>query len=225
MNWIEKRNEFQDRFDQLSQENIQGLITDLNKTLSQYISKGGITEGSNNDDYIALVAEMTKANQIKEGYNKLNEDIINYIETNGKVNNLGTLLSENGQIQKDINAMEKINKELNIDAETAIARDNLLRSRESDITKYKLFILDRPIRKGLIPYLWAIVILFIGIGVVIFKMTWPIISTSSVASGSTGFLATLLLFLTDKRLLVSLLAASLITIAFLSMKIAGVFGK
>lgn len=224
MSWIEKRNEFQTRFDVLAQENVNGLITDLNKTLSQYISKGGISQEGQNNEYTALVAQMTKAQQIKDGYTKLNDDIINYVETNGKINNLGPLLAENGQLQKDINAMEKINKEINIDAESAVARDNLLRSRNSDINKHKLFILDRPLKKGLIPYLWALVILFIGIGLIIFKVTLPVIIPSGSTTVSMSFLSTLLLFLTDKRVLASLLAASLITITFLSMKIAGVFG-
>ena len=111
---------------------------------------------------------------------------------------------------------------MKIDVETSVARDKLLRSRDTDVTRHQLFILDRPIRKGLIPYLWIISVLFIGIGLVIFKMSMPSLETD-VGGGSILYMT--MEFVTNKIVLGSLLMSALIVILFLSLKVAGVFGN
>jgi hypothetical protein len=110
---------------------------------------------------------------------------------------------------------------MKIDVTSAIARDELLRSRNTDVTRHQLFLLDRPIRRGLIPYLWVLAILFIGVGLVIFRMTMPELSFSS----NGGILTILIAFFSNRGVLVSLLVTALIVILFLSLKIGGVFGK
>ena len=132
------------------------------------------------------------------------------------------LLTENGELQKQINRLEKIQEEIKIDVESSITRDKLLRSRDTDVTRHQLFILDRPIRKGLIPYLWIISVLFIGIGLVIFKMSMPSLETD-VGGGSILYMT--MEFVTNKIVLGSLLMSALIVILFLSLKVAGVFGN
>ena len=226
MSWIEKRAEFQKRFDELSQENVQALITELNKAVGSYISKGGLSQNPNsNPDYNKVLKLTQRAEGIKKRYSALNDDIINYLKANAKDTNMAGLLSENGELQKQINRLEKIQTEMKIDVESAIARDKLLRSRNTDVTSHQLFILDRPVRKGLIPYLWVLAVLFIGIGLVIFKMTAPtlIAGTSSNAGVSVG--AMVIEFITSKAVLSSLLVSALIVILFLALKVAGVFGK
>jgi hypothetical protein len=225
MSWIEKRAEFQKGFDDLSQENVQGLITELNTAVGNYISKGGLSQDPNNNPTYNLVIQLTqRAQQIKDRYEKLNEDIIVYLRNNAKDNNMAGLLNENGELQKKINRLEKVLDEIKIDVETAIARDELLRSRNTDITRHKLFILGRPIKKNLIPYLWVISVLFIGIGLVIFKMSAPTIGIGAgEASGSV--IVGIMEFITSKVVLSSLLISALIVILFLSLKVAGVFGK
>ena len=116
---------------------------------------------------------------------------------------------------------------MKVDVESAIARDDLLRTRNTDITRHKLFILDRPVRKGLIPYLWVIAILFIGIGLIIFRITVPSIGLGGVSASTTNtsVISMIIEFITSKIVLGSLLISALIVILFLSLKIAGVFGK
>ena len=69
MSWIEKRAEFQKVFDDLSQENVQGLITELNTAVGNYISKSGLSQDPNNNASYSLVIQLTqRAQQIKDKY-------------------------------------------------------------------------------------------------------------------------------------------------------------
>jgi hypothetical protein len=226
MSWIEKRAEFQKRFDDLSQENVQGLITELNTAVGNYISKGGLSQDPNNNPTYNTVVQLTqRAQQIKDRYAKLNDDILIYLRNNAKDTDMAGLLSENGELQKQINRLEKIQSEMRIDVESAIARDNLLRSRNTDVTSHQLFILGRPIKRNLIPYLWVISVLFIGVGLVIFKMSMPSLGGVGNSEATGSVLAMVTEFVTSKAVLSSLLISALIVILFLSLKVAGVFGK
>lgn len=220
MKWIEEREKFQKRFDDISQENVQGLITELNKATGNFIARGGISQDPNNNpDYDTIVKLTLRAESIKQRYARLNDDILKYLTTEAKDNDLAGLLKENGELQKQISRLEKIQDEMKIDVTSAVARDELLRSRNTDVTRHQLFILDRPVRRGLIPYLWVLAVLFIGVGLVIFRMTMPTI----VFEGGVGF--SLLSIFESKGVIISLLVSALIVILFLSLKIAGVFGK
>lgn len=230
MSWIDERAKFQKRFDDLSQENIQGLITELNKAISSYIARGGISQDPNNNpDYNNIVKLTTRAENIKKRYSELNEEILKFITTESKNKDLPGILNENGELQKQINRLEKIQSEMKVDVESAIARDELLRTRDTDINRHKLFLVDRPVRRGLIPYLWVLSILFIGVALVIFKITAPTLNLSMGSTNTygteTSFMAMLLGFITNKIVLGSLLISTLIVILFLSLKVAGVFGK
>lgn len=227
MSWIEERAKFQKRFDDLAQENVQGLITELNKAVGNYISKGGLSQDPNNNSDFKTIQSLTqRADSIKQKYAALNDDIINYIRSKTTDNDMTKLLTENGELQKHINRLEKIQEEMKIDVESAIARDKLLRSRNTDITRHQLFLLHRPVKRGLVPYLWAIAILFIGIGLIIFKQTAPSLGLDlGVPGEQTSILGMIFEFITNKMVLGSLLVSALIVILFLSLKIAGVFGK
>lgn len=227
MKWIEERGKFQNRFDELSQENISALITELNKATGSYIAKGGISQDPNNNpDYNTITKLTERVESIKNRYAALNDDIIKFITTESKNNNLSGMLSENGELQKQINRLNKIDTEMKVDAESAIARDELLRSRNTDITRQQLFLLNRPVRRGLIPYLWALSVLFIGVGLVIFRLMMPTFGahTNAVAA-PVSILSMVYEFFSNKVVLSSLLISALIVILFLSLKIGGVFGK
>jgi len=225
MKWIEERAQFQKRFDELSQENVQGLITDLNTAVGNYIGRGGLSQDPNNNpDYLNILKLTKRAEDIKQRYASLNDDILKYLAKTSQDNNLAGLLSENGELQKQINRLEKIQDEMKIDVVSAVARDELLRSRDTNVTRHQLFILDRPVRKSLVPYLWVLSVLFIGVGLVIFKMSAPSLGLG-VADSSVSFSMMLLEFFSNKIVLSSLLISAIIVIIFLSLKIAGVFGK
>jgi hypothetical protein len=153
----------------------------------------------------------------------LNNDILTHLKNNAINTNITGLLSENGELQKQINRLEKLQDKMKIDVETSVARDKLLRSRDTAITPQQLFVLDRPVRKGLIPYLWVISVLFIGIGLVILKMYMPSLQINT--TGTYSIYSMIMEFITNKIVIGSLIASILIVILFLSLKVAGVFGK
>jgi hypothetical protein len=221
--WIEKRAEYQRRFDSLSQENVQALITELNTVVGNYISKGGLSQDPNNNPLNIKITELIqRAENIKQRYSTLNNDILTYLKNNARDTNITGLLSENGELQKQINRLEKLQDKIKIDVETSVARDKLLRSRDTAITSHQLFVLDRPVRKGLIPYLWVISVLFIGIGLVILKMYMPSLQIDTTSTYS--IYSMIMEFITNKIVIGSLIASIVIVILFLSLKVAGVFG-
>lgn len=225
---MEERSEFQKRFDDLSQENIKGIVSELNKVIGDYIGKGGLSvDPNNNPDYNKIIELTKRIESIKQKYVELNDDILLFLSSESKDNDLSGLLKENGEIQKQINRLEKIEKEINVDVTSAIARDELLRSRNTEISRHSLFILDRPIREKLVPYLWVFSVLFIGIGLLIFRHTFPQLSISVVDPGTvtSSIYMNVFNFISNKAVLISLLISAIIVILFLSLKIAGVFGK
>lgn len=219
MNWHEQKEQFQKRFDKLGEKVNNDIFTDLKSAVDKYISNG-YSKDKNELEYNNIIKLKKQADDIKKQYSELNNDIIRSV-TNESENDISTLLIENGDIQKKIKKLEKVQDEMKVDVESAIARDDLLRSRDTDISRHKLFLLDRPIRKGIIPYLWVIAVLFIGIGLVIYRMTIPNFWTGSSGSGGSG-VSMIIEFMTGKIVLGSLLIVALITILFLSLRIGRV---
>lgn len=222
MSWIEKRAQFDEHNNQLAQKNIQGLITKLKQSISNYVEKTG---NERNVAYQAVVDQIKELNDIKNQYFKLNEDIMSYLENESKDPSLSELLQENGEIQRQIQRLSKIGDEIHIDVESALARDELLRSRDTNINSHTLYLLDRPVRRGSVPYLWVLSILFIGVGILFFYQLSPPINVSSSYNQSVSTLTVIIDFFTNTKVLGSLLIAALIVILFLSLKIAGIFGK
>ena len=225
--WIEKRAEYLTRFNNLSEEKVKALITDLNTKVGNYISRGGLDQDPNNNPlYEQINTLIQRAENIKQRYSTLNNDILTHLKNNARDTNITGLLTENGTLQTQINRLEKIQKEMKIDVERSIERDKLLRSRDTDVTPHQLFILDRPVRKSLIPYLWVISVLFIGIGLVILKIFIPSLQLNTTGTNSTTSISYMIMeFVTNKVVIGSLAASALIVILFLSLKVAGVFGK
>ena len=223
LSWIDKRATFQNRFDELtSRDELNKLIQTLDIDIGDYISTGGLSQDPvNNPKYNLIITNTSRIKDIKQQYASLNSEILNYLKDNAKDTNLSGLLTDSGELQITINRLETIQKDMKVDVESSIARDKLLRSRDTDISRHQLFILDRPVRKGLIPYLWVISVLFIGIGLIILKSTFPVAANST----NISVLSMIMEFLTNKIVLSSLLGSALIVIIFLSLKIAGVFGK
>lgn len=222
MSWMEKRGGFQQQFDQLSEINLVSVRAELDKAVSTYVSKGGLSQDPNqNPDYQAIQQKIQQVSRIKQGYSELHDQIIKYLEKNSKHYDMAGLLAENGELQKQLLRLRKVKDEMKVDVESAVARDELLRSRETDVNAHQLFLLDRPVRKAMIPYLWVLSFLFVGIAILIFKQLAPtfVLLDLPTLFGLVGE------FFQDRTVLVALLIAALITILFLALKIAGVFGK
>jgi hypothetical protein len=221
MVWREKRTEFDHQLNALNQTDVEKtILKPLNEALSKYI-----TNTSDTTAYENVKAYSQKAEDLKLQYVRLNDAILNYIKTEKQGNNLPELLSANGELQKKIQRLSKINDEMKVDVDSAVARDELLRSRETVTSSHTLFLLDRPIRQGMIPYLWVLSILFIGVGLLIIKMIAPPISVGVNAYGQPiSFIAMITGLFSNRTTLLALLVSAFIVILFLSLKIGGVFG-
>ena len=224
--WKTKKKEYTESLDTLNETNVTTHINALNSEVAAYINERGSIENNvpsaNANSKRRLINDKVQALEyIKNGYSTLNTNIITFVSDAGKKMNLTDKLTENGKLQQDIKKLEIQNNELTIDVESAIARDEILRSKDN-ISRHNLFILDRPIRRGLIPYLWVIGVLFIGIGLIVFKMTMPVVLLNN---NLVTIFFMLKEFFTNKMVLGSFLVSALIIIFFLILKIAGVFGK
>ena len=197
MSWMEQRSIFQGKFDALNQTDTHG--------------------------------DAQKIKQLNAQYQELNNEILAYLTTKAQNNNLSGLLMENGELQKQIQYLTKAQDQMKVDVESAVARDDLLRSRDVNITPHHLFLMDRPVRKGMIPYLWVFAVLFVGIGLIIFKMMAPVFPQNMLGQNEYGNPYTLFgllgSMLGNKTVLGSLLGAAIVVIIFLSLRIAGLFGK
>lgn len=222
MSWDEKKEEFKTRNNTLNQINVNGLIFELNNSIASYVQSGGLTKDSSTDpNFNNIQAKITSIKSIKDSYYALLTDINNYLKQHATQTNLSGSLRDNGTLMQNIQNLEKKNEELNIDVETALARDELLRSRNIKRDSHALFLLDRPIRKPVIPYLWVLSILFIGLGLIMIKMTMP---EFNLPMDFAGYLyAVTMNFISNRAVLVSIIIAAIIVIIFLSLKIAGVF--
>jgi hypothetical protein len=137
------------------------------------------------------------------------------------------LLTRTGQLQQQIQRLHEIKKDIKVDVESAVARDEVLRSRDTKLNSHKLFLLNRPIRKGVIPYLWVLSVLFIGISLILFRMMLPesIPSTNSSAFGSSVSISLMISeFFENKMVIISIIVALCILSLFLGLRLAGVFG-
>jgi hypothetical protein len=228
MAWKEEREKYQKRFDDLSQEDIPQLIAKLNQATGRYIAKGGLTQNSDpnmNPDYQNMIELSKKAEDIKKRYIALNDDILKYVGKEAKHNNLADLLTENGTLQKQINGLHKVEEQIKTDVESAIARDELLRSRKTAISPHKLFLLDRPVRRNMLPYLWVLSVLCIGVGLIVMRMILPSLGMTpdDLTAMSSNFLMMLTAFFTNNVIFLSIIAALIIVIIVLSLVVGGVF--
>ena len=156
-------------------------------------------------------------------FNKIN----NALSTELADQSTADLLTRTGQLQQKIQRLHEIKKDIKVDVESAVARDEVLRSRDTKLNSHKLFLLNRPIRKGVIPYLWVLSVLFIGVSLVLFRMMLPE-STPSTNVGAFGSSLSISLmiseFFENKMVIISIIIALCILSLFLGLRLAGIFG-
>lgn len=224
MGWVDEREIFLNEFNTLNtSSNVDSKIAQLNDVIASYIQTGGLTDTANTQPFYAKIGPQVDAiRAIKQQYSDLHKRINQKIM--GRVGdvNVGTILTDIAAVKAKVTQYEKYLKDINVDVETALARDELLRSRNTKRDSHSLFLTDRPIRKTVIPYLWILAIVFIGIGLIMIKMYMPIDPTRIPVNLPEYVLAIITEFIMNRYVLLSLLGASFITILFLSLKIAGV---
>lgn len=224
MDWINERTAFVNTFNKLNTDsNVDTKIAQLNDVIASYIQTGGLTDPANTQPFYAKIEpQVDIIRTIKKEYSDLNDTINKKIIDNVKTIDVGTTLTDISTIKNAIKTSQRDLKEINVDLETALARDELLRSRNTKRNSYTLFLTDRPIRKKVIPYLWILSIVFIGIGLIMIKMHMPVDTIAIPINYPEYAIAILLEFIMNRYVLISLLCASFVTILFLSLHIAGV---
>jgi hypothetical protein len=171
--------------------------------------------------------------QRKRQYQQEVSSLTNALKSQTNTYNVSGKLQQIGTLQQQIQSLEKQNETAKGDVETAEARDELLRSRETNANAHTLYIADRPVRRALVPYLWVISVLFVGVGVLCFYWMAPLILPSTATTGfpyangmgSGGIFEAVTEFMMSRTTWMTLFGAALVVILFLSLKIAGVFGK
>jgi hypothetical protein len=221
--WVTTKDRFKKVYDELSNYMQNQLNTDLqnlNSSTASYINKGGITQNPTQDgSYNAAIEAANRINKRKAEFMNLNNEISTTIKNMSTSNDMGQLLIENGNLQQQIQSMEKQENLTEQDAKSAELRDNLLRSKESNITKHQIFMLGRPLKPSSIPYLWAISVLFIGIGLMIFYQFIP--SMPPMQEG-VGIFDMLKMFIFDSRFFMVLSMALAFVVIFLALRVANV---
>ena len=192
-----------------------------------------VTEGINrlaNQNQTRLSADQLQG--VKQGYDQIQYNLSTYLTQQAQNYQLSDKLELTGALQTQIQRLHEENDKMKTDVETAIARDELLRSREHTGNNHTLYLLDRPVRGGMVPYLWVISVLFVGIGVLCFYWLTPMIllpATGNVGIQGPSTVGSIIGMLTDvfyNRLTwMALFGAASLVILVLSLKVAGVFGK
>ena len=173
-----------------------------------------------NSDPVALQTLKDRSTYL---FNKINS----VLSTEMADQSTADLLTRTGQLQQKIQRLHEIKKDIKVDVDSAVARDEVLRSRDTKLNSHKLFLLNRPIRKGVIPYLWVLSVLFIGVSLVLFRMMLPE-STPSTNAGAFGSSLSISLmiseFFENKMVIISIIIALCILSLFLGLRLAGIFG-
>ena len=221
MDWPTTRTAFQSRFDTLNSQYNPAMITGLDTAIGSYLTHYSTDKTANlTTESQAIMTKVNAIKGLKNQYSTLNDDIIKLFKNEATNHNLSAILTENGDLQNKIQQLRKVQSTIKVDVETAVARDELLRSRNKDINSHQLFLFDRPVRRGMVPYLWTISVLLIGLGILLLRNVAPTLPPFSVFDIYNLIMTQ---YLTSNVLLL-LLGACLITIIFLSLKIGGVFG-
>lgn len=191
----------------------------LRQALSMYVQSGGIAaDPSSNGPYEAILARSNTINDKKNALLTLNKDLANQLANYSKTTDMDSLLMENGKLQAAIKPLEEKAANATNDEKAAELRDQILRSRDTAITKHQLFLLGRPLRPSFIPFLWALSVLFIGTGVLLYTYFFPIPPELWPMT-----LASIYTTLSSPWVWGSLFGAAAIVIFFLVLKIVGYF--
>ena len=220
--WPERRAKFVQVFEAVNsyiQNNLHTDIQNLTAALANYVQAGGVSNDPSQDpNYATITQTSEKIQAVKKSMVELNRELSTAILSHAKDNDINGLLAENGLLQQVIQDTHKTKQDTEADAKAAELRDEVLRTRDHAVNKHQLFLLGRPLRPASIPYLWALAVLFVGLGLLAAAMAFPSLSLASQFEG-TDLVETL----SQPAVWGSLLGACAIVILFLSLNSAGVF--
>jgi len=219
MSWVDSKAQFTSRQNDIatyvSGQMNQDLST-LSNAISSFIQKGGVTTSDNNPDYDTINSITQTINTYKNQIIQLNKEVANSIQTLQTNNDMDGLLQKNGELQTQIDAALKANKELSVDAGSALARDQVLRAKNTHINNGQVYLLGHPLRPASIPYLWGLSILFIGIAVLLLYYYSPFASVPTEV-----LIAMIYEQIYNPWMWASLLGAASIVLLFLILRFIG----
>jgi len=219
MSWVESKTKFTSRQDDIATY-VSGKMNEdlsaLGDAVSSFIQKGGVTASDENPDFNTINLISQTINTYKNQIVQLNKDVTNTIQTLQSNSDMDALLQKNGELQKQIDEAQKNNKELSVDAGSALARDQVLRAKSTHINNGQVYLLGHPLRPASIPYLWGLSILFIGIAVLLLYYYSPLQSIPTEV-----LIAMIYEQIYNPWMWASLLGAASIVILFLILGIMG----
>jgi hypothetical protein len=176
--WVSQKAAFQERYNDINTY-VSGAIgstpaslADNKRTVPAALTNYMTNQNPTDAATIQTTMENIQLYQTKS--TKLNADITDAINSYASKNDMDALLSQNGQLNKKIAAAQKRYDEYVELAYTADERNKNLRSRESNITTHKVFLLGRPLRPASIPYLWALSFLFVCMALLLLYYYSPV---------------------------------------------------
>jgi hypothetical protein len=165
----------------------------------------------------------------KQAMERLDTSLTEYLSAAAQNYQMSDKLEQTGQLQQHIQRLEEVQEKMKTDVETAVARAERLRNRDRTGNEHTLYLLNRPVRHGMVPFLWVLSVLFVGIGVYLFYQLAPFLlgmnSVTSMTSVSYGIGQVFEEIFYSRFTWMALFGAASIVILALSLKIAGVFGK
>jgi hypothetical protein len=124
---------------------------------------------------------------------------------------------KNAQLQKDVLKLTQERDSFLEDQQVSELRNTVLRSGNVAVSNHQVYMLGRPLRPASIPYLWALSVLFIGLGLLIFYMFFPYRMPPIDI-----LLFDIALFFKNPQVWMVLFSGSSIVIFFLVLRITGV---
>ena len=219
--WPTQKTLYQARLDRLNQTDVSRKIAELQAAITTYVSKGscnGSTEES------AMQTKLNDLIALRDSYAALYRDIQSNLKTAASASDLTALITDNGTLQTKIQGLEKTVASMKVDVESAVARDEILRTRDKAITSHDLFLLGRPVRRGMIPYLWALAILLIGLAMTLLYRHAQMLGWTDpmVQSGMTAAMyGYLYMVFGNRTLLWALIGALSLAVLVMSLRMAG----
>ena len=164
---------------------------------------------------------------LKQDHESLRNGLTTYLTAQAQNYNLSGKLEETGTLQGQLRELEKERDLLQTEVETALARDEALRTRDTTGNHHTLYLMDRPVRRGMVPFLWALSVIFVGVGVLLFYWLTPALLLPQGVNGLGTYTVTQVLsdVFTSRYTWMALFGAASIIILFLSLKIAGKLGS
>lgn len=201
--------------DQLAQTNVTSKVAELTQELAKTSPNSSTIERLSNE-----------LQEIKTSYSSLYKSVFNFIKRNAAEPSLSELLAENGTLQTSIHNMHTLKKKMKVDVESAVARDEQLRSKDTAITSHKLYAMDRPLRRERLPYWWVLGVFFIGVAVFLFRQTGVeagLIQSSAVTISTLSSLSLserIVQFLQQKNTLIGIIIICILSIIGLGIRMA-----